>query len=56
MWNVNDVLKATKLGWWLRLKFFWYKRVRRLDIVGFYKRVPIIRTDYLHGSDDEERA
>lgn len=35
---------------WLRLRFVWYKRVRRLDIVGFYDGVPIIRTDFLDAS------
>ena len=32
---------------WLRIKFWWYKYIRRLDIVGFYRGVPVIRTKYL---------
>lgn len=29
------------------LKYMWYKYVRRLDIVGFYMGVPVVRTKHL---------
>ena len=31
----------------LLLKWCWYKYVRRIDIMGFYDGVPIVRTNYL---------
>lgn len=32
---------------WLWVKFYWYKWVRRKDILGFFAGIPIIRTEYL---------
>lgn len=33
---------------WLRyVRFYWYKYIRRLDIIGFFMGVPIIRSKYL---------
>jgi len=33
---------------WLRwIRFYWYKHIRRMDIVGFFMGVPVIRTKYL---------
>ena len=45
-------------GYWKRL-YLWmkYKYVLKLDIVGFYKGVPIIRSKYLvPESDDEDKS
>ena len=39
---------------WLWFKFYWYKWVLRKDIIGFFDRVPIIRTKYLDQSDNDK--
>jgi len=41
-------IRFDKFGWKLRIKFWWYKYIRKLDIVGFYDGIPIIRTRYLN--------
>lgn len=38
---------------WLRfVRFYWYKYICRLDIIGFYMGVPIIRSKYLDSESD----
>jgi len=38
---------------WLRyIRFYWYKYIRRLDIIGFFMGVPIIRSKYLVAEKD----
>jgi len=37
----------------LWLKFYWYKWIKKLDIIGFYAGVPIIRAKYLE--EDKEK-
>ena len=32
---------------WLWLRFQWYKRVKRMNIIGFYQGVPIIKSQWL---------
>ena len=39
--------KCFKMSLWLRIKFYWYKYIRRLDIIGFFDGVPMVRTKYL---------
>lgn len=34
---------------WLWFKFYWYKWIRRKNIIGFFDRVPIIVTKELDG-------
>ncbi len=40
-------LKLRSRQWRLYIKYCWYKYIRRLDIIGFYDGVPIVRTKYL---------
>jgi len=47
---LNEISMAgieMELNLWLRIKFYWYKYIRRLDIIGFFMGVPIIRSKYL---------
>lgn len=39
----------------LKLKYIWYKYVRRLDMVGFFMGIPVIRTKYLVSESHNER-
>lgn len=42
---------------WLRwVRYHWYKYIRRLDIIGFFMGVPIVRTKWLEpeGKDETE--
>ena len=43
-----------KRHWKLWVKFHWYKYVRRVDIIGFFGGVPIVRTNYLEADLEEE--
>ncbi len=43
-------------GWRLRVKFYWYKYVRRIEIVGFFGGIPIIRTKYLEEESGDNRG
>ncbi len=40
-------LKLRSRQWRLYIKYCWYKYIRRLDIIGFFAGVPIVRTKYL---------
>ena len=47
-----ELFPGFKVKTWKRFsrlwfKFYWYKWVKKLDIIGFYEGVPIIRTEYL---------
>lgn len=51
---LDDLAKHCKMSRWLRIKFYWYKYVKRLDIIGFYSGIPIIRTKYLEPDPEED--
>lgn len=37
-----------------RILFFWYKRIKHLDIVGFFMGIPVIRTKHLEEESKKE--
>ena len=37
---------------WLIIKFYYYKWIRRMDIIGFYSGVPVIRDKNLEIDND----
>ena len=43
VFDIEMLRAATKLNWWLKVKYFWYKHIRRLDVIGFYNGHPLIR-------------
>lgn len=38
----------------LWVKFYWYKYIRRLDIIGFFAGLPIVRTKYLESEEPKD--
>ena len=45
-------LKFPSILWF---KFQWYKRIRKMNIIGFYDRIPIIASKYLE-KDREDNS
>lgn len=37
---------------WLFIKYYWYKYIRRKNIIGFFAGVPVIVTDFLEEEEN----